>query len=212
GGLAPYVRVGVLAALLAATPALADSPIATKRAEAELVWAQIQRLDVSLGQADERLNLANINLARVKKDLALNRRQLRVARHNLRRSEKVIAHRLVTLYTTPEISTLEVLLGASSVDEMLKRADTANRVSALDAEVLSQVKTFKSAVQRYGRALERRVRTLGGWWRSAQRKSRRSRSSSPSGGACRCRQLGFRTSTRIADFCVMAVCLWVGDG
>jgi peptidoglycan DL-endopeptidase CwlO len=92
---------------------------------------------------------------RVQRELALNRGKLRVARHNLQRSEIVIAHRLVTLYTTPQISTLEVVLGASSVDEVLKRVDAVSRVSALDAEVLRQVKTFKGAVQRYGRALVR---------------------------------------------------------
>jgi cell wall-associated NlpC family hydrolase len=142
-------------ALLAAAPALAHSPIAGKRAEAELVWAQIQQLNVSLGQADERLNLANLQLARVQQELALNRRKLEIARHNLDRSQKVIAQRLVTLYRTPQTSTLEVILGASSLDDLLTRVDTANRVSSLDAEVLTQVTTFKSAVQRYGRALAR---------------------------------------------------------
>jgi peptidoglycan DL-endopeptidase CwlO len=147
------VLVGVLAVLIAAVPGLAQPPISAKRAEAEQVYAQIQDLNAGLGRADERLNLANIKLADVRHQIAVNRHELRIAKHNLQRSQKVIAQRLVTLYTSPQTSTLEVLLGASNLDDMLNRVDTANRVSSLDAEVLSQVNTFKSAVKRHSVAL-----------------------------------------------------------
>jgi cell wall-associated NlpC family hydrolase len=149
----PYVLAGVLAALALAAPVAGQPPLAEKRAEAELVYQQILQLDASLSRADERLNLANIRLARVKHEIAVNRYELRVAKHNLKRSQQVIAQRLVTLYTSPQASTLEVILGASSLDDMLRRVDTANRVSSLDAEVLSQVNTFRSAVRRHALAL-----------------------------------------------------------
>ncbi len=60
----------------------------------------------------------------------------------------MIAQRLVTLYTTPQPSTLEMILGATSLSNMLTRIDTANRLSSLDGQVISQVETFKAAVQR----------------------------------------------------------------
>lgn len=145
--------LGILAALLAAASAFAQPPISKKRAEAERVFAQVQALDSSLGRADERLNLANIQLARVKHDLVVNRYELRVAKRNLKRSQQMIAQRLVTLYTSPQTSTLEVILGAATLDEILIRVDTANRVSTLDTDVLNQVNTFKSAVKRHGIAL-----------------------------------------------------------
>ena len=65
----------------------------------------------------------------------------------------MIAKRLVTLYTTPQTSTLEVILGASSLDDMLNRVDTASRVSSLDSEVLDRVNTFRSDVKRHAVAL-----------------------------------------------------------
>ncbi len=143
----------ILAALLAAPSASAVSPISAKRAEAERVYAQVMELDSSLGRADERVNLANLRLAQVKRDLAVNSRELKVAKRNLKRSERMIAQRLVTLYTTPQISTLEVILGATNLDDVLTRVDTANRVSSLETDVLNQVNTFKSAVKRHALAL-----------------------------------------------------------
>ena len=145
--------LGILAALFAAAPAVGQPPLSAKRAEAERVFAQVQQLDASLGVADERVNLANIKLARVQQDLKVNKHELQVARRNLKMSQKAIAQRLVTLYTTPQTTTLEVILGASSLDDALTQVDTANKISSLDTEVLSQVNTFKSAVRRHGLAL-----------------------------------------------------------
>ena len=47
------------------------------------------------------------------------------------------------LYMTEQDSTLEVILGARNLDDMLTRIDSAKSVSALDANVLSQVKSFR---------------------------------------------------------------------
>ena len=141
--------LGILAALLAAPAAFAQSPISAKRAEAQAVFAQVQALDASLGVADERMNLANLRLAQVRHDLAVNQHELTVARKNLKRSQQMIADRLVTLYTSPQTSTLEVILGATNLDDVLARVDTANKVSSLDADVLNQVNTFRTAVKRH---------------------------------------------------------------
>jgi peptidoglycan DL-endopeptidase CwlO len=159
--LAPYVLLGILAALLASASASAQSPVDAKRAEAEQVFAQVQALDLSLGRADERLNLANIQLGQVKHDQQVNRRELGLAKQNLARSQKMVAQRLVTLYTTPQSSTLEVILGATNLDDILTGVDTANRVSSLDTDVLNQVLTFKGAVKRHGQALVRDHRAAG---------------------------------------------------
>lgn len=151
-------RSRVVAAVAAATAALAatavagaevsTSPLDAKRAEAQQVFDQIQQLDENLGRADELLNLADLRLARVEDDQKVNRDELAVARINLARSQKMIAERLVSLYTTPQPSTLEMILGATSLGNLLTRIDTADRLSSLDDQVITQVETFKSDVQR----------------------------------------------------------------
>jgi len=137
-----------LAALIVALPALGGGPIAAKRAEAQEVFNEIQQLDQNLGRADEQVDLADIRLAHVQYEQRVNRGELIVARANLARSQKMIAQRLVSLYTTPQPSTLEMILGATSLSGLLTRIDNADRLSSLDGQVIAQVETFKTAVQR----------------------------------------------------------------
>ncbi len=149
--------LGILAALLVAVPAFATpSPsISAKKAEAQRVLGEIDQLDSSLGRANERLNLANLKLDHVQRQIKENRHELRVAQHNLRRSQQTIAQRLVTLYTKGETSPLEVILGARSLVEVLNRMDTEDKVSTLDAQVISEVRTYRTAVKRHARVLKR---------------------------------------------------------
>jgi cell wall-associated NlpC family hydrolase len=153
-GAAPYVLIGTLAAFSAAT-AFASPPasISAKRAEAQQVLNEVNGLDASLGKADELLNLANLRLTQVQRAIKTNRYELRVAKRNLVRSRLTIAKRLVTLYTTTGGSSLELILGAKSLDDILNQLDTETRVSSLDAQVIGQVESFKSAVKVHARKL-----------------------------------------------------------
>jgi peptidoglycan DL-endopeptidase CwlO len=148
----PYLLLGILAALSAAVPAFATPPgsISAKQAEAQRVYAQVQQLDASLSKADEQVNFANYKLASVQHEIKVNKRELRVAQLNLKKSQKLIAERLVSLYTSPPTSTLEVILGAKSLDQILTSVDSEHRVSSVDSQVIDQVQTFKNAVKRRG--------------------------------------------------------------
>jgi cell wall-associated NlpC family hydrolase len=152
-GQAPYVLAGICICLVAAVPAVADPSVNSKRAEAQQVLGQLQQLDASLGRAVEQYNLANVKLARIQRDMKENRHELHVAKKNLKVSQRVIASRLVTLYTSEQASTLEVILGARSLDDMLNRMDGAKSITSLDSQVLKQVKQFRTAVKKNGRQL-----------------------------------------------------------
>jgi peptidoglycan DL-endopeptidase CwlO len=142
------------AALVPAAHAAAPgSALAAKEAEASQVLAQINQLDVSLGRSDELANLANLRLAQVRQSIALNRRELLIAQRNLVSSRRTVASRLLNLYTAGSTSTLELILGAQTLPEVLNRIDTADRVSAIDTEVADQVGRFRGAVLRSRLAL-----------------------------------------------------------
>ncbi|HWB23403.1 MAG TPA: NlpC/P60 family protein [Gaiellaceae bacterium] len=151
----PYLLFGILAALSGAVPAFATPPgsISAKQSEARQIYAQVQQLNANLAKADEQVNFANYKLASVQHEIKVNRRELKVAQLNLKKSQKMIAERLVSLYTTPPSSTLEVILGAKSLDQILTSVDSEHRVSSVDTQVIDQVQTFKSAVKRRGQWL-----------------------------------------------------------
>ena len=154
--LLPALAVGLLSAsqLSAASAAQPSSAIAAKQAEAAQVLAQINQLNVSLDRSDELMNLANLKLQQVRHEIAINRRELVIATRNLSSGRRLIAKRLVTLYSSGgSASTLEVILGAQNIGDMLNRIDAASRVSGLDAQVTGQVVHFRTAVLRSRAAL-----------------------------------------------------------
>jgi peptidoglycan DL-endopeptidase CwlO len=158
----PYLLLVLLAGLASASQlgvasgAQPSSGIAAKQAEAAQVLAQINQLDASLSRSDELVNLANLKLQQVRHEIAINRRELVISTQNLKISRRMIARRLVNLYVSGgQTSTLEVILGAQNLGDMLNRIDAADRVSGLDAQVTSQVMHFRSAVLQSRQALSR---------------------------------------------------------
>ena len=143
----------VLVALVAVPAAHPTPSVSSKQAQAQGVLAQIQGLDANLERAVDAYNLANEKLDKIQSDLRENKLELRLARRNLTRSQQMLSQRLVQMYTSGDENTgLEVLLGASSIDELISRIDTMNRVSDQSTEVLRQVKVYRNVVK------ERRAR------------------------------------------------------
>jgi peptidoglycan DL-endopeptidase CwlO len=143
----------VLVALVAAPAARPTPSVSSKQAQAQSVLAQVQGLDANLERAVDAYNLANEKLGQIESDLRENKLELRLARRNLTRSQQMLSNHLVQMYTSGDQNTgLEVLLGASSIDELISRIDTMNRVSDQSTEVLRQVKIYRTVVK------ERRAR------------------------------------------------------
>jgi peptidoglycan DL-endopeptidase CwlO len=142
-------------ALVAAVPAFGDPSISAKQAQAQQVMAQLQQLSDQLERSRAQYASASEQLAQIQRNVRENRHALQIAKHNLKASQSMIAQRLVTLYTSEQTSTLEVVLGARSLDDMINQLDSQKSVTSLDARVLSQVKVFRTAVDRNGQALAR---------------------------------------------------------
>ena len=135
-------------ASLAAAPAVGDPSIASKQAEAQTVMNQVQQLDASLEHAVEAYDYATVKLNKVRSDLKANHAQLQVAKQSLGRAQAALAERLVSLYRSDgQNDSLSVLLGASSLDDLVNRYNAANRISAQDTHVLSEVTRFDNQVK-----------------------------------------------------------------
>jgi len=100
---------------------------------------QVQQLGASLEQTIAQYQYAAYRLQRIRRNLRENSHELRIAKQNLRRGERAIAQRLVTLYTADQISTLEVILGARSLDDLncltCRRIETSRLVTVFSVSM-----------------------------------------------------------------------------
>src|SRR5262245_4001545 len=113
----------------------AEPTLGSKRAEAQQVLAQINAMDAQLEQAVEAWNGANVRLDQIKHDLEVNRARLETARKNLAESRQRVSDRLVALYTSNPPDTLSIILGASSLGDLIERIDSTNRIADEDARI-----------------------------------------------------------------------------
>jgi peptidoglycan DL-endopeptidase CwlO len=110
--------------------------------------AEVESMNVDLEQAIEAYNYANIELDRIDSDLASNAKHLVAAKKSLVVAQKRIAERLRDLYVNGEgDSTLEVILGSSSLDDIIARLDAIERVSSQDTHILRTVKQYRKEVE-----------------------------------------------------------------
>ena len=122
--------------------------VAGKQAEAQRILGEINSIDTQLSVAVERWNLANVKLQRIGRDLQRAKYELNVARSNLTRAQTALARQAIDVYTsTDNNSTIEVLLGAKSLDDLLNQLDTVNRVTNQRSTLLGDVKSFQTLVK-----------------------------------------------------------------
>jgi len=134
--------VGLLVVgLIGATaPRAHADQIGAKRAQAQGVLMQLQRLDAAAQRANSRYQSASRGLRHVEHELGVNRLALGVAHGNLARSQRSLENRLVAIYTTEDQqSSLAVILGARSLDDLISRIETVNSISKQDSALIHQV-------------------------------------------------------------------------
>ena len=146
--------MAVAAALLAAGGATAD-PVGSKQAQAQQVLGQINQIDQNLNAAVEAYNLANVRLHKIKGDLRDNKFELGVAIRSLKHSQTALARRLVSAYTSSEQnSTLAVLLGSTSLNDLVDRIETMNATSKQDTRIVHDVTAAKQSIQQHRAQLQ----------------------------------------------------------
>jgi peptidoglycan DL-endopeptidase CwlO len=148
--------IAVLAAALAVVAASSAEPgqISSKRAEADRVLGEIDAIDMQLDRAVEAFDSATVRLQTIQSDLAANRKQLAMARANLAVARKRVAARVVVLYTSEEPDALTVLLGATSLRDLIERIDSIERVSGEDIRIAAEVTRYRNEVRVRERELE----------------------------------------------------------
>jgi peptidoglycan DL-endopeptidase CwlO len=145
----PALLIGLLLAGLlgASAPGAHADQIGAKRAQAQGVLAQLQQLDAAAQLANSRYQEANRKLRSVEQQLRENQQALGVARGNLDRAQRTLAKRLVAIYTSEDQqSSLAVILGARSLDDLISRIETVNTMSKQNTSLIHQVLGFQQQV------------------------------------------------------------------
>ena len=110
--------------------------------------AQVESMQGDLERADGAYYNATIQLRDIEHELDTNAKHLVAAKKSLVVAQRRIAERLRDLYINGQgDSTLEVILGSSSLDEIIARLDAVERVSKQDAQILRTVKQFRKEVE-----------------------------------------------------------------
>jgi peptidoglycan DL-endopeptidase CwlO len=140
--------VASAAALLLAVGPASGQTIESKRAQAEAIIAEVESMNHELEATIEAWNYANVELDRIDTDLQSNAKHLAAARKSLGVAQMRIQERLRDLYINGEgDSTLEVILGSQSLDDIIARLDAIERVSSQDTRILRTVKQYRKEVE-----------------------------------------------------------------
>ena len=144
----PLILLLALAVLPLAEPAVTAPPqIEAKQAEAQQVLAQIQQMDADLSHVIEAFNAEQVELDRIEAEQKVNNQRLKIARSNLGDAQGNLEARLVDLYVNGSPELIEIILGSSSLDDILDGIESANRVTDQDAQILSEVRRFKKEIR-----------------------------------------------------------------
>ena len=141
--------IGLLAAGLigASAPRAHAGRIGAKRAQAQAVLLRLQQLDAQAQRANSRYQAASRSLRLVKHELRGHHQALGVARGNLGRAQRALAKRLMAIYTSgDQQSSLAVILGARSLDDLLSRIETVNSVSRQDSALIHRVVSYQHQI------------------------------------------------------------------
>jgi cell wall-associated NlpC family hydrolase len=109
--------------------------------------AEVTQLGRQLDRATEAYDGATYRLGQIRASLRENELELGIARRNVHVAEDRLGARLREMYMTgsPD-STLQVLLDARSLDEVITTLDAESRVSQQDGQIVAQVVRYKRAV------------------------------------------------------------------
>jgi septal ring factor EnvC (AmiA/AmiB activator) len=138
-----------------------QNTLASTRKSEDALRSRIAALDNRIGDLETQVGTVSLHLAALQQDLVLRRRRLadlgqlyhvestRLAalRKQYARAVKVVNARLVAIYEGGQPSTLDVVLGSTSIDDALDIADYANRISKEDQQIAAQVKSAKLEMQ-----------------------------------------------------------------
>ena len=135
--------------------------MAVKEAEARQVLSEIASIDEELNMVSEQFDGARYKLQVLRKRLAKEQVQLGAAKARYARAEKRAAKLAVWIYTSSHSSSLDVILGAKNLGELLRLSDAEHQVSLQAAAITKETLAAKREPRAEGGRAESRPRGGG---------------------------------------------------
>jgi cell wall-associated NlpC family hydrolase len=148
--------ISLVAAALAAAHGAAARPSPAERAQqahARVVLGEIQTLDAHMEHVVQVWDGASIQLAATRKSVRANHVLLRQARRQLAVARLRLERRLVGIYEHGSPTATDVILGATSLSDVVNAADDARAVARLDSQVARAAAVATRRYHRRARAL-----------------------------------------------------------
>ncbi len=145
----------LVAAVVAGAP-LAASPrerLKAKAEQAQSVLQQVNALDQQFGLTVEAWHGAQYELAQARRQLIVDRANLRAAERQRRIAFARVRTRLVALYeSNTDDSTISILLGSTTLSDLLSRLDAAQTISKADHNLAVETTVARNRYARTARA------------------------------------------------------------
>jgi len=150
------VALVALTALLLLLPAPL-SPSATlqeKQAEAERVRREMEAMKAESQRLAQEYNAAKDAYELIRAEVERNREELEKAQRDYKRARTILNERLRSIYKSGEVSSMELLLESTSLDDFLTRYDFFSYIGNRDFQVYSEVKRLREEIGERQRTLE----------------------------------------------------------
>jgi peptidoglycan hydrolase CwlO-like protein len=145
------LAAGLLAAMtlvLAAPPAWADpAAVARESTVVRALETQLVGLDARAGAAVSAERVAAARLAAVKRQVRQNAAELRTARADLRRSQALLARRLVAIYRQGTPTLADILLDSGGLTATATRITMLERIGRQDSDLVASVRSARDRLQ-----------------------------------------------------------------
>jgi cell wall-associated NlpC family hydrolase len=139
--------LALLTGALMAPVANADT-IAAKRQEANRIYLQIQQSQRQLEGVIQKYDAATVELNTTESAIRYNRKRLRAARLNLRRSQHDLAGAIIAAYKQGQPDALQAVLASHSLGQMFDEINLMKRATHFNASTVASVKRYKLEVVR----------------------------------------------------------------
>jgi hypothetical protein len=141
------LTLAILVALVAIPAASASSGIRGEKQRQHAVRAQVAKINEHLDSVVQRWDGQRLRLTSLQATLRENKHVLAIARSNLRVAQTQLEQRLYEDYVHPAPGSLDILIGASNISDLIDKVEATHAVASQDLEIAAKHNISRTPLQ-----------------------------------------------------------------